>query len=191
MLASAGFAGPLQPCIRAVSSASGSFLVITDAEYPHALPAMAERVTLQVVHGTTHELFSSNKFWTDDLSGWSVRVTKNDGLRSSCPLSLISDDGKFLILLQVDTFDSALRIYRRPEEGNDGVLVRNIALKEIWPEHKWQEWRAMVMTDDSSQWFAGGSFEFSPDSRVLIHKSRWGDIVRIHLIDGFCRTDSR
>jgi hypothetical protein len=165
--ASAAIAGPLQPCFRAVSSASGSFLVITDAEYPHALPAMAERVTLQVVQGTTHKVFSSNKYW-GDFSGWSVRLTKGE----SCPLSLISDDGNFLILLR--TFDSALRIYRRPEDGQNGVLVRDIALKEIWPEHKWQEWRDMVMTDDSPLWFKGGTFEFSSDSRVLIHKTRWG-----------------
>ena|SRR5271155_866381 len=182
--ASAAVAGPLAPCFRAISSASGSFLVITDAEFPHALPASADRVTLEVVPGTIHKAFSSNTYWEYDWRSWSVLLRKGDSFMSSCPLSLISDDGGFLILLDEQGLDAALHIYHRPEQGHSGVLVRDIALKEIWRERKWQERREMVMTDETPQWFEGGTFEFSSDSRVLVHRTRWGNTVHIHLSDG-------
>jgi hypothetical protein len=188
MCASAGMAGPLAPCIRAVGSPSGDFLVITDAEFSHPLPAMAERVTLRVIGKETfvndpnYKVVSPNTYWSSD--GWSVVLRKGDSYMSSCPMSLISDNGVFLILLQGYGFDSALRIYRRPEQGHNGVLVRDIALSEIWPEHEWRNQPATVMDGNSPQWFAGGTFEFSSDSRVLIHKTRWGNVVHLHLSDG-------
>ena len=187
LCASAAFAGPLSPCFSAVSSASGAFLVITDAEFSHPLPGRADRVTLKVVHGTTHKVLSSNMYWSSDFVGWSVVLTKDDSFMSPCPMSLISDDGDFLLLLSDDGVDSALRIYRRPERGHTGVQVRDIALKDIWPGQKWHEWQeqhALVMDGSSPEWFEGGTFEFSSDSRVLIHQTRWGNIVHIHLSDG-------
>jgi len=39
-------------------------------------------------------------------------------------------------------------------------------------------------TDETPEWFAGGTFEFSSDYRQLIHKTRWGNTVRINLADG-------
>jgi hypothetical protein len=185
--ACAAFAGPLTSCFSAVSSASGAFLVITDAEFSHSSPHGAERDTLKVVHGATHKVLASNMYWSSDFVGWNVVLTKDDSLLSTCPMLLISDDGNFLLLLSNDGVDSALRIYRRPEQGHSGVQVRDIPLKEIWPGQKWREWQeqhAMVMDGSSPEWFEGGTFQFSSDSRVLIHKTRWGNIVHIHLSDG-------
>ena len=179
-------AGPLAPCIRAVGSASGSFLVITDAEFPHALPATADRVTLQVVPKETfvndanHKVASPNTYWNGyDWRGWSVLLTKGDTFMSSCPVSLITDDGEFLVLLGWG-LNSAMRIYRRPDQGRNGVPVRDIALKEIWPPEKLQ----VGATDETRDWFAGSTFDFSSNSRILIDKTRWGNTVRIHLTDG-------
>jgi hypothetical protein len=183
--ASAAMAGTPAPCIRAVGSASGDFLVVTDAEFPHELPARAERVTLHVISKETfvddpnHEVASPNTYWSS--GGWSVVLKKGERFMSGCPLSLITANGEFLILLDAYDFDSALRIYRRPEQGYHGVLVRDIALKELWPSDKQEP---TVVTDHTPDWFAGGTFTFSADSHVLIHKTRWGNTVHIHLPDG-------
>ena len=182
-------AGPLAPCIRAASSASGSFLVITDAEFSHPLPASAERVTLRVIPKETfdrdmiHKVASPNEYWiSGGWNGWSVQIEKGDNFMSSCPIPIISDDGEYLILL--GSFDWAMRIYRRAGQGYNGILVKDITLKDIWPENKWQEWRNAGWTDETPEWFAGSSFVFSSDSHALMHKTRWGNTVRIGLADG-------
>jgi len=41
-----------------------------------------------------------------------------------------------------------------------------------------------VQYDFSPQWFSGGTFEFSQNNEVLVHRTRWGNTVRIHLADG-------
>jgi hypothetical protein len=101
------------------------------------------------------------------------------------PLSLITDDGEFLIVLNEYATDSALRIYRRRDHLGDpvreapdhGVFIKSIALREIWPAHKLPN--VQIVTDESPQWFAGGTFEFSRYCRLLIHKTRWGNTVLI------------
>ena len=66
---------------------------------------------------------------------------------------------------------------------SDFVLtIKDIALREIWPADKLPN--AQWATGETPQWFAGGAFEFSPDCRQLIHKTRWGNTVRINLPDG-------
>jgi hypothetical protein len=194
LFAASAMAGPLAPCIRAASSASGSFLVITDAEYPHPLPAAADRVTLRVVPkqtfagDTLHKVSSPSTYWiSGGWNGWSVQIEQRDNFMSSCPISILSDDGEYLILLNSTPWaspNSAMRIYRRAGEGHKGILVKDIGLKDIWPEKKWQEWRNAGWTDETPEWFAGGSFAFSSDSRTLIHKTSWGNTVHISLADG-------
>lgn len=191
LCAAPAIAGPLAPCIRAASSASGGFLVITDAEFPLTSPASAERVTLHVVpietfdRDTNHKVDSPNKYWIfGGWNGWSVQIEKSDNFMSSCPIPILSDDGEYLILLEGMSIDWAMRIYRRAGEAYKGILVKDITLKDIWPENKWQDWRNAGLTDESPEWFAGGSFAFSADSHTLIHKTRWGNTVRIGLADG-------
>ncbi len=68
-------------------------------------------------------------------------------------------------------------------EGPDhGVFIKDIALREIWPADKLPN--QQIATDETPQWFAGGTFEFLPDCRLLIHKTRWGNTVRINLQGG-------
>lgn len=61
-----------------------------------------------------------------------------------------------------------------------GVLVREIKLEELWPATKMDQPAA----DYTPDWFAGGSFDFAPGNLQLIHKTRWGNTVRINLPDG-------
>jgi hypothetical protein len=104
-------------------------------------------------------------------------------------LSLITDDGEFLVVVG-GCFDYCLRIYERRDHLGDpvrqgpdrGVFVKNISLSGLWPADRVAANQAM--DDESPQWFAGGTFEFSEDCRELIHKTRWGNVVRIRLADG-------
>jgi hypothetical protein len=129
-------------------------------------------------------------YWANGAQ-WSVVLdSTNSRPIPGCPLSLITDDGEFLVVLNVHATDSALRIYRRRDHIGDpvrevpdhGVFIRDIALREIWPGDKLADVR--IVTDETPQWFAGGNFEFSTDCRLLIHKTRWGNTVRINLRDG-------
>jgi hypothetical protein len=113
-----------------------------------------------------------------------------------CPLPLITDDGEFLILVHVGPALSTdkgpvLRIFRRREhlgdplrEGPDhGVFIKDIALTEIWTPDQLAA-NPIFWDDHTPEWFAGGTFEFSSDYRQLIHKTRWGNTVRINLANG-------
>ncbi len=84
-----------------------------------------------------------------------------------------------------------MQIYRKRDhlgdpirEGPDhGVFIREIAIDKIWPTDKLPA-NSAIWTDHTPEWFAGGTFEFSADNRQLIHKTRWGNTVRINLFDG-------
>lgn len=190
------FAGGLPPCTKAVESPHGNFLVISnlDLEPMEGGAFRVRRLTLQVF---PKEKFINAKdkvtapvtYWADWLQ-WSVILDSSNSHLATCPDALITDDGEFLILLNRWAMGTAMRIYRRRDhlgdpvrEGPDhGVLVRDVPLREICPPDKLQE--AQTMSGESPEWFAGGSFEFSADSRVLIHQTRWGETVRINLEDG-------
>jgi hypothetical protein len=191
--------GPF-PCVKAVSSPQGNFLVITDRQIEPIQGDIGE------IRQVSFQMFPKEEFinakdrmnspltsWTD-WKRWSVvldaRVAANRPFAWSCSLPLITDDGEFLVLLSGSALytDAALRIYRRRDhfgdpvrEGPDqGVLVRDIPLKEIWPPDKMAA--TSSWNDTTPQWFAGGTFEF--DSHQLVHKTRWGNTIRINLPDG-------
>ena len=63
------------------------------------------------------------------------------------------------------------------------MLIKGIDLKEIWPPDKVAA-NTGTWDDHTPEWFAGGTFEFSSDSRKLIHETRWGNTVRVNLEDG-------
>jgi hypothetical protein len=119
---------------------------------------------------------------------WSVVIdSHNSHPIPPCPVSLITDDGEFLIVVNEfnGTFatESALQIYRRRD--HQGVFIKDITLREIWPADKFPESPIVqVDTDSTPRWFAGGTFKFSSDCRLLIYKTRWGNTVRINLQDG-------
>jgi hypothetical protein len=189
-------AGALPPCVKAVSSNNRNFLVISDVqlEPEHENGARVRQVSLQVFPkeefiSPQDRITASATYWTN-WPRWSVVLDSHDTLRvPACPLSLITDDGEFLILVN-EQADFALRIYRRRDypgdpvrEGPDhGVLIKDIGLREIWPADKFP--KVQIVTDETPQWFAGGTFEFSPDCRLLIHRTRWGNTVLINLRDG-------
>ena len=191
-------AGPLFPCPSAVSSKNGSFLVLSDVQI-HTSPgntAPVDTATLRVFPKLTfinsgQRINAPATYWAYGPE-WSVVLEGSQIFHGpDCLVPLITDDGEFLILLSTGAaFDNfpVLRIYRRRDhlgdpmrEGPDhGVFIKEIALKEIWPADKLSE----SWNDHTPEWFAEGTFDFSPDSRMLIHQTRWSTTVLINLADG-------
>jgi hypothetical protein len=188
-------------CQRAASSKNGNFLVLRELQ----MEATADRsggrkvqqVSFQVLTKTeflneTERFTSAATYWQGSL--WDVVLTRNDPRPlPACAVPLLSDDGEFLVLLNqhaVGPSDSALWIYRRRYHLGDrlgdgqetSILVRSVSLGEIWPADQFPE--VLMLTDSTPLWFAGGSFDFSGDNRLLTHDTRWGNSVRISLSDG-------
>jgi hypothetical protein len=103
----------------------------------------------------------------------------------------VTDDAEYLILIGGGFLGdaAALSIYRRRDHpgqpiggpGPDhGVLVRQIPLHDLWSEEQIPQ----MITDHTPQWFARGTFAFSPDNRTLIHRTRWGKTFWISLATG-------
>ena len=194
-------AGALAPCVKATSSADGNFLVVSSMEMQPGSSDRVQRVTVDVVAkerfiNAKDRIISRNVFWSGRL--WSVVLNRDDVMRfEACPLALITNDGEFIVIVSQHVLegDNALHIWRRRDhlgdplrEGPDhGIGVKDIPLNQLWPAGKLSE--ARVMTDGTPQWFAGGTFEFSADSRTLIHKTRWGTTVHIRLSDGSVSAD--
>jgi hypothetical protein len=177
-------------------------VVVTNvpAEPKEEISVKTRRVALEVFPKENFidekdRLVAPATYWTD-WALWSV-VLDSSSLQNQpeCPLPLVTDDGEFIILLRTGSFfaeDSALlTIYRKRDhpgdpvgEGPDhGVFIKNIALRELWPLNKLATIPS-VWNDESPQWFVGGTFEMSADCRQLIHKTSWGNTVRINLEDG-------
>ena len=201
---SSAWGGPLAPCIKAVSSANGNFLAISNFDWEPVTKGIAHRVTRVTLQVIPRERFINEKdrldsagtFW-GDWTQWSVVLNSQTSPFSlGCPLSLISNDAEFMVVIG-GCFDYCLRIYERRDHpgsplghGPDvGIFVKNILLSDLWPVDRVAADRAMTHTDESPQWFAGGTFEFSEDCRELIHKTRWGNVVRIRLADGSISKD--
>lgn len=189
-------AGAVFPCPKATSSKNGTFLVITEQKLsgPEGKPQRIEEVNLQVFPreefiNEIHRPTAHVTYWTNAMQ-WGVVFDRYNSPMLGCPLALVTDDGEFMVVLNTQPFASALWIYRRRDhtgdpmrEGPDhGVLIREVALREIWPADKLAT--AQVYTDSTPLWFAGGRFDFSPDNRTLIHTTRWGNTVRVNLSDG-------
>jgi hypothetical protein len=193
-------ASALFPCVRAVSSANGNFVVIVDAPFePEQGKAPSRTISLNVLPRETFinekdELLAPATYWTDRTI-WSVVLdTSRMFNEPECPLPLITDDGEFLVLLRTGPAfaeDAVLRIFGRRDhpggtmgEGPDqGVFNKGIPLAKLWPPTKLAE-IAGLWNDGTPEWFAGGTFKFSSDCRFLIHKTRWRNTVRINLEDG-------
>ena len=200
------FAGPLFPCVKAVTSKNGDYIVVVERQRPsepdreaRVRPGKLQQVSLNVLPkedfiNEKDKLIASATYWTDRTI-WSVvldpsRTQYEDG----CPLPVITDDGEFLVLMQtgpvLGSAKAVLRIYRRRDhpggpirQGPDhGVFIKDIALTDLWPQERASALR--VWNDETPQWFVGGSFEFSADYREMIITTRWGNAVHIRLDDG-------
>lgn len=186
-------ASNLGTCPKAATSSRGHFLVIIERQF-EKINKDESRITK-----TSYEIYpqedfvddrvafsSSSDFWYDSLEWTVVNPPHSDSL-FVCPEALVSDDGEFLILLN-DTVPeqqiAAVWIYRRPSNRHgDGVLVKTIELADLWPADKFPR-QPMLFTGADQLWFAGGSFEFSSDNRLLLYKTQWNTEVRITLADG-------
>lgn len=195
-IAPPAYGGPLMPCVSATLSANGSTLVVNeltfgDPDVTHG--RMPRTSTFRVFHRYSEvneglRMNGPDRYWTDPL--WSVVFDSSDGSPvPACPYLLVTDDGEYLIFIGSRFERSALSIYRRRDHpgqpfggpGPDhGVLVRQIPLSDLWPPKQIPE----VITDHTPQWFASGTFAFSPDSGTLIYKTRWGKTLQISLETG-------
>ena len=197
------FAGPLFPCPKAASSRNGNFLVVTELETASISGAGAtiQRAVLNIYARETfinaHQRLnsSSGPYWRS-TPDWSVALEeKQVDFPAFCPVALVTDDGEFLVLLRTGMVNSGnsavLRIYRRANHTGQpivmypdhGVITAEIKLNQLWPAARLAG-VAGVWDDESPEWFAGGTFEFSPDNRQLWHKTRWGNTAHIYLADG-------
>jgi hypothetical protein len=197
-------AAPLFPCIKAVASKNGNFLVLSDIQGGPGQGSV-RRVSLQVFPKETFinakdKLTAPATYWAGRFL-WSLILDADimHDVQQPCLLPLITDDGEFLILLHTGPASPdgpVLRIYRRRDhpgdplrEGPDhGVFIKNLAIREIWIPDELAA-QPNVWTDHSPQWFAGGTFEFSSDSRQLVHRTPGGTTVRIYLPDGSVSKD--
>jgi len=185
------------PCIVATLSANNRILVVNeltfdDPDETHA--RMPRRSTFRVYSRYSEinqgmRLDSPDSYWAHPI--WSVVFEKADRpLFAVCSYTLVTDDGEFLVLVGNGFLGSnALSIYRRRDHpgqpfggpGPDhGVLIREIPLSELWQADRIEDF----ITDATPQWFASGTFAFSPDNRTLIHKTRWGQTLSIDLATG-------
>ncbi|HYN14966.1 MAG TPA: hypothetical protein VES66_04145 [Terriglobales bacterium] len=196
-LALPAVAGQLFPCPRAVSSSNGNFLVLSDVQFEHGqgLTARVKRVSLQVFSkehfiNAKDRLTTPATYWTDGPQWDVVLASMPMHNEPECPVPLITDDGEFMVLLRIGMVasgeDAVLQIYRWDHRSPDhhGVFVKDIALKEIWKTPGMLGQNLGTWTDGTPEWFAGGTFEFSSDCRQLIHKTRFGNTVRVNLQDG-------
>jgi hypothetical protein len=195
-MTTAAHAGAGQPCIAATLSTNGSILVVNQLTFddpndtfgrrPLSSTFLVLRHYVEINEGL--RLNGPNSYWSDPL--WSVVIKNSGNPPVACPYTLVTDDGEYLILVgSALGQDDALAIYRRRDHpghpfggpGPDhGLLVRHIPLRDLWPpEHISGEWN-----DHTPQWFATGTFAFSPDNRTLIHKTRWGQTLQISLETG-------
>jgi hypothetical protein len=188
-------AGDFFPCARAVGSANGDFVVILDAQpQPGQADAHARFSVFprERFINAKDELLTPGPYWTD-REAWSVVIESNRNEVANCPAPMITDDGEFLVLLHTGPAFAAtpvLRIYRRPEypdsemaDGRHPAASIHVALVKLWSPGQLAEINEL-WSDETPQWFAGGTFKFSSDSRLLIHKTRWHNTVRIALENG-------
>jgi hypothetical protein len=194
-LASPAHAGPLPPCTVATLSANKRILVVNDLVYDDRDETHGRTPRTSTFHVLRRYVEKNNglqlngpdEYWANPL--WSLVLEDGDKAPISCSYTLVTDDGEFLVLIGNDFGPPALSIYRRRDHpgappggsGPDhGVLIRQITLTALWsPQHI-----PFQVTDHTPRWFANGTFAFSPDNRSLIHKTRWGQTLRIDLETG-------
>ncbi len=188
--------------MKARMSNNGNFLVVSEVPSEAGVEEPGQ-IALRIYPkenfiNAKDQLSAPATYWTDRLS-WSVILDLRN-LRSepACPVPLITDDGEFLVLLQIGPMatigGTAVQVYRRRDHIGDlmgigpdhGVFIKSISLKELWlpggPDAIPQGG-----TDETPQWFDGGSFDFSPDNRRLTYHTPKGATVHIDLTDGSIR----
>jgi hypothetical protein len=175
--------GPLFPLLNAVSSRNGNSMVVIEYQYenPTAEIKTIQAVTFRVARkqqfaSFPHIFTSPSTYWSE---AWSVM--KRRDIDASLPL--VTDDGRFLILLTNRAPYSRdmeiLSVYRENSETHNAEVVGVCRLSDVWPREKLPP-DPIVVTDHSPRWFDGGSFDFK--SGYLVHKTRWGNVVQIQLI---------
>jgi hypothetical protein len=114
IFSSYSIASPPPPCIKAASSISGQFLVITDissalAAGVHEAPTLTVYKKERFVN-VKDRLTSPGTYWGDTAQWTVVLKPQRTGLMNGCPLSLITDDGELMILLNAESpFDPGLQ----------------------------------------------------------------------------------
>ncbi len=191
-LSCVALASPLPPFVGASTSPNGRFLVVAEREYngPEGTIRKIVRTVYRVrqleTFLTDKDRFNtSTRFWSE---GWALSLGGKEG--QDAPWPMISNDGETIVLVHLGPpwpKVPTLTIFR--EKDYRGELVKTLPLSDLWttkqidPEGTGN----FTATDATPEWFAGGSLNFSVDSRELVYRSRWNDVVRIDLHDGLVK----
>ena len=187
-------ASPLIPLILAAQSANGQWLVTVNHELAPVQNTVGGRTILSTtfyvlqrepfVNSSRDLLRAPGALWSER---WLLTLPAAD---SAAPprWPVVSDDGQTLILVTVSAPSPdtpVLAIYRetqRSGEVNHGELVRSYPLRDLWPAERIDT--HLINFGNTPQWFAGGQFSFSADSRDLLYRTPWGNTLVIRLSDG-------
>ena len=188
-------AGALLPCLRATLSPRGNALVLNDLTFNDPDESHARKIET-----STYRIFrryrdlnyrlrleGPDQYWAEPY--WQVTFT-NSGTSplNACSYTLVTGDVEYLVLIGMDNDRTALSIYHPDHAPRatgsvgppGGVLVRQVPLSDLAPEVTTPQ----TITDDTPQWFAGGTFSFSADERTLIYTTRTGKKLQISLLTG-------
>jgi hypothetical protein len=97
-----------------------------------------------------------------------------------CVKAVGSKKGNFLVLTDVQPEPGQGNTQRVLSRVDHGVFIKRVVLKGIWPPDKLGE-NTAAWDEETPQWFAGGTFEFSSYGRQLTHKTHGGNTVHINL----------
>jgi hypothetical protein len=180
------------PPLVAASSANGAFLVVWEYQYTSPKAGVNPTVNKVTFHVFSKEGFPQDRFispgtfWSRTAASWGVTLQAPDP--AGVPwLPLVTNNGDYLVLVAGIPANNGemgvMRIYRTHGQP-DGVLIATHQLRDLWPPDQVALADVPHVVDGQPLWFAGGSFEFSPDNQQLIYKTRWGNTVRVNLANG-------
>ena len=186
------------PCLTATQSANGKVLVtdtlgFDDPDETHPRKIVSSVYQVYRRYSDLNEglrLNGPDAYWADPL--WKVEFKQ--GGRSfpvACSYVLVPDDGEYLVFVGLMFGLRALTIYHHraydpslgPLVSQQGELVREINLEELWPSDP----PTGIITDHTPQWFAGANFTFSPDQKKLNYQDKSGRKIEIDLATGEIR----
>jgi hypothetical protein len=184
-------ASALRPIMRAATSKNGRFLVVETLDLSpegegagrSILGATFEVSPLETFDNNSRDrLTSPNKYYSDSWNSWKIRLPHDSSFLAPWPI--ISDDGETLILVGVNPpmpGVTLLAIYKRRE--HEGTLLRSYNVDDLW-SLKPGEKRIDGMFDSTPEWFADGSFSFSPDNQLLLYTDKQHGLTRLSLKTG-------
>lgn len=183
-------------CVKVAKSEHGDSVAVADAHWEPVKNVSGAVKATQV----TFQIFSEAKFYGvgklnapvtlwEDVPRWTITLEGDHA--EGCLIPLVSDVGDYLVLLSqpggLTSQEIVMRLYKAPSrtapqgEQKRGVLVKELTLKDVSPG---RQIPPAIVGNETSQWFAGGVFNWGRDNQSLLFKSGSGDSVSIDLLTG-------